>query len=235
MDTLPALLTNLPVSSPFAFALDGRKCWRLDLSTGNAALHGVDPADTDAFSLWIREQIAHVGADYAAGGYGEDRALYEMSPHFHEPDGHTRTLHLGIDLWLPAGSPVHAVIGGRVHSTADNARFGDYGPTIVLEHRFEGTVFHTLYGHLSRASLARTKAGEQVRAGEQIGWLGAPAENVGWPPHLHFQVIRDMGEHRGDYPGVCLRSEAETWLRRCPDPNLLLRIKTLQPQGERPL
>jgi peptidoglycan LD-endopeptidase LytH len=233
MDSLPALLARLPVASPFPFPLNARHCGRLDLSGANRALSGVNVGDTKAFDAWIAGQIEHLRADYAAGGYGEDRSLYEMSPRFREDGGLTRTLHLGIDLWAPAGTSVHAVLDGRVHSTADNAHFGDYGPTVVLEHRFEGQVFHTLHGHLSRASLELTRPGAMVRAGERIGWLGAPEVNMGWPPHLHFQVIRDMGERRGDYPGVCLREEAEQWLRRCPDPNLLLRIDALKP-GESP-
>jgi peptidoglycan LD-endopeptidase LytH len=57
--------------------------------------------------------------------------------------------------------------------------------------------------------------------------LGGADENVGWPPHLHLQIIRDLEGRRGDYPGVCRVSEAPQWLARCPDPNLLLRIEAL--------
>lgn len=231
MDSLSTLLARLPVASPFPFPLNARVCRPLDLSSSNKALESVNAADTETFATWISDQIGQRRADFAAGGYGEDRSLYEMSPQFREAGGQTRTLHLGVDLWAAAGTAVHAVLDGRVHSTADNAHFGDYGPTIVLEHRFEGQVFHTLYGHLSRPSLDRTRPGQTIRVGEHIGWLGDPAVNMGWPPHLHFQVIRDMGDHQGDYPGVCLRSEADHWLRRCPDANLLLRIDALKPKA----
>jgi murein DD-endopeptidase MepM/ murein hydrolase activator NlpD len=227
VSALDELLARLKVASPFPFPVNARRWLKLDLSGGNAALRGVAVGDPHRFGHWLADQVAQAGADYAGGGYGEDRALYEMSPHFRAADGDTRTIHLGIDLWLQAGTPIHAVHAGRVHSTADNAAFGDYGPTIVLEHRVDGRVFHTLYGHLSRDSLRQTRAGEPIRTGELIGWLGEPTENVGWPPHLHFQVIRDLDGRRGDYPGVCLRGEADTWLERCPDPNLLLRIETL--------
>jgi murein DD-endopeptidase MepM/ murein hydrolase activator NlpD len=233
VSALAELLPSLNAASPFPFGLNTRRCLRLDLSRGNRSLAGVDAADTPRFAEWIADAIAHHGADYAAGGYGEDRALYEMSPHFRDADGSTRTLHLGLDLWLAAATPVHAVLDGLVHSTADNAQFGDYGPTIVLEHRCVGQSFHTLYGHLSRASLTEMRVGDRVRAGERIGWLGAPDENLGWPAHLHLQVVRDMEGRRGDYPGVCLRSEGATWLQRCPDPNLLLRIAALNAVRDR--
>jgi murein DD-endopeptidase MepM/ murein hydrolase activator NlpD len=138
-----------------------------------------------------------------------------------------RTLHLGIDLWLAAGTPITAVLGGTVHSTQDNAAFGDYGPTLILEHVLEGERFFTLYGHLAQPTLQRTRAGQRIETGQLLGWLGAPHENVGWPPHLHFQVMRDLGGRRGDYPGVARPSEAAPWLANCPDPNLLLRIRAL--------
>jgi len=230
---LAELLPDLKTASPFPFALNSRRCLKLDLSRNNPSLAELNAADAAQFDEWVWDAIHRAGADYAAGGYGEDRAVYEVSPQFLDPDGKTRSIHLGVDLWMPAGTSVHAVLDGLVHSTADNARFGDYGPTIVLEHRCEGQTFHTLYGHLSRRSLEKIRAGDRVRAGEEIGWLGATDENLGWPPHLHFQVIRDMEGRRGDYPGVCLHSEKAEWLQRCPDPNLLLRIAALKPVRDR--
>lgn len=215
------LLSRLPAASPLPFALDQRRCLKLDLAAQGPDF---DAADTARFCDWLDRRMAEARADFAAGGYLEDRPLYRMSPLFGGDGPQARTLHLGIDLWLRAGTEVRAVLDGTVHSTADNAAFGDYGPTVVLAHEFEGVRFHTLYGHLARRSLAALRDGQSVRAGERIGWLGEPHENVGWPPHLHFQVIRDMGGRRGDHPGVCLASERALWAERCPDPNLLLRI-----------
>ena len=223
------LLAMRPCASPLAFPLADQPCCKLDLSADNPALNSFDPGNTPDFAAYIGRQMAAAGASYAAGGYAENRALYAMSPVF-SPNGtgdEARTLHLGVDLWLPAGSSVHAVLPGRVHSCQDNASFGDYGPTILLEHALDGFLFYTLYGHLARESLAISPAGREVQAGELLGWLGTPEVNVGWPPHLHFQIITDLLGHSGDYPGVCRPSEAEQWLARCPDPNLLLRIPAL--------
>lgn len=227
-DAWATLLRALRVASPLPFDLNTHRCLRLDLSGGSATLRGIDAADTAAFSAAVNAQIAAAGADYAAGGYAENRALYRLSPAFGDADREEpRTLHLGIDLWLAAGTPVHAVLGGVVHSTQDNARFGDYGPTLILQHDAAGRRFHTLYGHLARRTLAQIAVGQTIANGEQLGWLGEPPENMGWPPHLHFQVIGDLGGRSGDYPGVCKPSEAAHWLANCPDPNLLLRIAVL--------
>lgn len=229
MNTLAQLLATLPVASPLPFDLNRERGIQLDLGEHNPALRSFDPGDTPAFSAFIQQQIAHHGARYAAGGYAENRTLYQMSAHFQSTDAEPRTLHLGIDLWLAAGTAVHAVLPGVVHSTQDNAVFGDYGPTLILEHTLAGERFYTLYGHLAQASLQQTREGQPIEQGALLGWLGAPFENVGWPPHLHFQVIGDLGGRRGDYPGVCRPSEAAAWLANCPDPNLLLRIRALLP------
>ncbi len=227
-DAWSSLLNALTVASPLPFDLNTRRCLRLDLGGSSATMRGVDPADTPAFTASVQAQIAAAGADYAGGGYAEDRALYRLSAVFGDADREEpRTLHLGVDLWLPAGTPVHAVLGGTVHSFQDNAHFGDYGPTLILQHEYAGQRFHTLYGHLARRTLAQITVGQPVATGERLGWLGEPSENMGWPPHLHFQIIGDLGGRSGDYPGVCKPSEAAHWLANCPDPNFLLRIEAL--------
>ena len=223
------LLAALPSASPLAFPLASKPCCKLDLSANNPDLCGFDPGITADFTAFVWQQMAAAGAHYAAGGYGENRTLYAMSPVFSAQGdtSETRTLHLGVDLWLTAGSSVHAVLPGRVHSCQNNAAFGDYGPTVILEHALEGRVFYTLYGHLALESLDVSPVGRVMQAGDVLGWLGTPKVNVGWPPHLHFQIITDLMGCSGDYPGVCKPSEAAQWLARCPDPNLLLRLPVL--------
>jgi peptidoglycan LD-endopeptidase LytH len=234
MTALATRLDRLTVSSPLPFDLNRVPGLALDLSDHNPRLQGFDPADTAAFSRWVDQERRRAGAVFAAGGYGENRGLYRLSRHFDGGGGGAgaRTLHLGIDLWLEAGTAVHAVLPGVVHSTADNARFGDYGPTLILEHRVDGAVFHTLYGHLARRSLEQTRPGQVVAAGACLGWLGEPTENLGWPPHLHFQIIEDLEGQQGDYPGVCRPEEAARYLANCPDPNHLLRLQCLPPSSE---
>jgi hypothetical protein len=47
---------------------------------------------------------------------------------------------------------------------------------------------------------------------------GLPTENGGWPPHLHFQLIRDIQHYHGDYPGVCAKRDVDFYACNCPDP-----------------
>jgi murein DD-endopeptidase MepM/ murein hydrolase activator NlpD len=165
--------------------------------------------------------LAKTSSQPSYGGYGEDRSVYTQelfAPAGEEP----RTIHLGLDIFAPHGTEVFTPLPGRVHSSKVNDRPGDYGPTIILEHSIHGGQFYTLYGHLSRESLKGLKPGAAFMAGEAIASLGTRNENGGWPPHLHFQIILDLKGMRGDYPGVCKRSEREQWLAICPDPRPLL-------------
>lgn len=171
-------------------------------------------------------EMSEPGQDVTYGGYDEERAVY-TTPLFAPTDGtEPRTVHLGVDVFAPAGTPVFAPLAGIVHSFADNDRPGDYGPTVILEHRPDpatpGFVFHTLYGHLSRDSLRGLCAGQRFGSAERVAMLGGRGENGGWPPHLHFQVMLEIGSARGDYPGVCRRSERARWLAICPDPAPLM-------------
>jgi murein DD-endopeptidase MepM/ murein hydrolase activator NlpD len=227
MTTLTELLANHAPYHPAIPDLGGEDAPLVfDFSSANADLARLDLSDTPAFSAWVDDVMAAAGATVAIGRYGEDRVVYRHSPLF---DGETerRSVHLGIDLFAPAETAVHCPLEATVHSLADNAHLGDYGPTVILEHRLGDTTFWTLWGHLSRASLSPLAPGRIVRAGEMVAALGRPHENGGWPPHLHVQIITEIGDHRGDYPGVAAPSEREAWLERCPDPNLLLGIPGL--------
>jgi peptidoglycan LD-endopeptidase LytH len=115
-------------------------------------------------------------------------------------------------------------MNGIVHSFNFNNRFGDYGATLLLTHNLEGFPFHTLYGHLSLNSIKNFREGINVQRGDLIGEFGIPLENGQWPPHLHFQVIIDIADWKGDYPGVCKYSESEKYLENCPDPDLILQM-----------
>ncbi|HSI90676.1 MAG TPA: peptidoglycan DD-metalloendopeptidase family protein, partial [Adhaeribacter sp.] len=138
-----------------------------------------------------------------------------------------RSLHLGIDIWAQAGTAVYAPLAATIHSFQDNAAYGDYGPTLILQHELEGTVFYTLYGHLDRASLKNLKPGKTIAKGEKIAEFGPYPENGDWPPHLHFQIIADMQNLKGDFPGVCKPSEKAFYVALCPDPNLILQSRHL--------
>ena len=124
---------------------------------------------------------------------------------------------------MKANTPIYAPLNGRIHSFQNNDKPFDYGPTIILEHVLEENVqFYTLYGHLSKVSLENLSVGQTIEQGQLVGYIGEKSENGGWNPHLHFQVISDMDDLKGDYPGVASKQDASTMLHKCPDPQLIL-------------
>jgi murein DD-endopeptidase MepM/ murein hydrolase activator NlpD len=86
--------------------------------------------------------------------------------------------HQGLDISLEKGSPVYATADGTVEAAAYN---GDYGNLIILRHGFGLT---TRYGHLSGFNV---KAGQEIKRGEVIGFVGATGRATG--PHLHYEIL----------------------------------------------
>lgn len=199
----------------------------IDFTARNPALANAELGNTPSFEALVRHLLDQKGATVGIGGYLEPRVIYRRSELFGS-QGESRSIHLGVDIWAEAGTGIFAPLEAIVHSFADNAHFGDYGPTILLEHRLAGTSFYTLYGHLSRASLSGIYPGKPIPAGEHFAELGPYPENGDWPPHLHFQLITDLEGREGDYPGVAAPAEVEHYKARCPDPNLVLRCEKLK-------
>ncbi len=86
--------------------------------------------------------------------------------------------HQGLDISTDKGSSVFATADGVVESAAYT---GDYGNLIVLTHDF---ALVTRYGHLSGFAV---KAGQRVKRGTVIGYVGATGRATG--SHLHYEIL----------------------------------------------
>ncbi len=195
----------------------------LDLSKNNVKFTSSIFNDMQLFEAFINEQRRSANAKYLVGGYKELREMYRRSTLFDAKE-EPRSLHIGIDVWGIAGTKIYAPLDGMVHSFKNNNNYGDYGATIILQHKLESLHFYVLYGHLALKDIGNLRAGQPIKKGEQFAHFGEPDENGHWPPHLHFQIILDMGIWEGDYPGVCKLSEANTYLQNSPDPSILLNL-----------
>lgn len=198
----------------------------LDNSEKNLDLAKIDIADTELFTKYIFDEINKNNCDIGLGKYLEDRVIYRHSSLF-AGEAEPRSLHLGIDLFIAAGTPLFAPLAGIVHSFQDNTARGDYGPTIILQHELDGAIFYTLYGHLSRESITNLKVGQNFVAGQRLAEIGDKKINGGWPPHVHFEIITDMLGKKGDFFGVAPVSQWEYFSALCPDPNLILQMPRL--------
>jgi len=224
---MPAVLPEEVLSTPQV----------LDLSVESpdlACLENLD--DSAAFAAWVERRMRGLSASAGIGRYDEARAIY-TTPAFRLDTGDTpewRTVHLGVDLFAPPGTEVRAPLPGRVESVRDNRARLDYGPTVILAHDVEpGLRFFTLYGHLDGGSVESLRPGDEVAAGAPIARIGDRPENGDWPPHLHFQIVADLLDFEGEFPGVAAPSVRDLWLSLSPDPACVLRlpVETLAARG----
>ena len=201
-----------------------------DLSVGSREL-GSLAEDTRVLTHRIFERMKAANSRVGIGRYNEARPIYTSE--IFKAEGNDgpewRTVHLGLDLFMEAGSPVLAPLDGIVHSFANNNAPLDYGPTIILQHTVAGNygqplTFFTLYGHLSIDSLDGLYAGKPITRGIPFARIGTYPTNGGWPPHLHFQIITDLLDRTGEFPGVARPGQRDIWLSLSPDPNLIVRI-----------
>lgn len=86
-------------------------------------------------------------------------------------------MHKGIDLAAARGTPVAATSNGIVSKAQ---WFGSYGLFVAIDH---GAGLQTRYAHLSRLNVS---AGESVRQGDIIGYVGSTGRSTG--PHLHYEL-----------------------------------------------
>lgn len=101
-----------------------------------------------------------------------------------DPVYKTVKMHAGLDFSAPQGTPIYATADGIV-KLAGNSGNG-YGNYVVVNH---GYGYETLYGHQYRI---KVKAGQRVKRGELIGWVGSTGKSTG--PHLHYEVHKN-GRH----------------------------------------
>lgn len=189
----------------------------IDLSASNRALRNAAYNDPVMLSKIISEEIKHAEGKFGYGGYFEDRLWYQRSDAFFKND-EPRTIHLGLDIWIPPCTPIFAPCECTIHSFKDNDSSGDYGPTIIVECRNQFPARYALFGHLSRNSLKNLYSGKVFSAGECLCEVGDTFENGEWPPHLHLQFIEDLGEWSGDFPGVSTKTDLPFYKTLCPDP-----------------
>lgn len=225
-----AAKNNFSLSDLFP-TINKKEVHKLDLSVSSKWIgHQEEFNDLELFEYKINKLQSENSLKIIAGGYLEPRPLYTST--VFDKTGNSgresRTIHLGIDFWLPAQTPVHALFDGEVVVSYNNYGNKLYGGLIILKHKAEDFEFYTLYGHLRINSVSIRKIGDKIKKDDCIGCLGNRQENGNWVPHLHFQVMLSLLNYKIDFPGVAFYNEIEVWKSICPDPNLLFKSEVLK-------
>ena len=202
----------------------------IDLSVSSKWIgHQENFNDLDLFQFKIDRLQAKHPEKVLAGGYLEPRPLYTSTAYdkIGNNGRESRTIHIGIDFWFHANTPVHALFDGEVVTAIDDAGDKEYGGLVILKHQVEDFEFYTLYGHNTVDSATKHKLGDIIKKGEKIAELGNYPENGNWAPHLHFQIMMSMLDYTIDFPGVAYFKQIDVWKGFCLDPNLLFKSKAL--------
>ena len=220
-----ALENRFSVTDLFS-SIKKNKLYKIDLSVGSKWIGGRNEIeDLELFQYKIEKLQKKYPDKIITGGYLEPRSIY--SSNSYEKIGNygdeSRTIHLGLDFWLPPGTKVNSMFHGEIVVAVNDKGHKEYGGLLILKHNIQDLEFYTLYGHNTVESVLKNKVGSKVKKGDLIAEIGNYPENGNWAPHLHFQIILSMLNYKIDYPGVCYFNQMEIWKDLCPDPNLLFK------------
>ena len=222
------------------------KRW-LDSQRGNfAALLGCDLANAERVALSVEhsttpqnpfalsaQEAAQVGNTHSAssqlclGYYNEPRLVYTDPAFSNGPfkASNRRTVHLGVDVFGPAGLEVHSPLSATVVVAEYQSRSLDYGGMVILSHQTTADdVFYTLYGHLDPSSIASLSVGQVLAKGQVFAALGNVEGNGGWNPHLHFQLALSIQGIGNNWPGAADPDEIALYNAIFPNPAVLMNL-----------
>ena len=206
------------------------KFYKIDLSVGSKWIGGrKEIEDLDLFQFKIEKLQKEYPDQIIAGGYLEPRSIYSSNSYdkIGNFGSESRTIHLGLDFWLPPGTKVNSMFDGEVVTAINDKGNKEYGGLLIIKHKVEDFEFYTLYGHNTVSSVLKNKIGARIKKGDVIAEIADYPENGNWAPHLHFQIMLSKLNYKTDFPGVCYYNQIEIWKDLCPNPNLLFRSADL--------
>jgi len=184
-----------------------------DLSPNSPLLRSLDVRDQKGFQRVLDEKM---GSTYHWG----------FSPYLERRDtllgdcpqmvADQRFIHLGLDVIVGLGTPLHAPLDATVAQSSYEEGEGNYGGYVLLKHEspcFE--TFYSFYGHLCKDRLPA--AGKAFPAGSAFAEIGDFHENGNWFYHTHIQIITQKGLDRGYISkGYCAQADLVEINDLCP-------------------
>ena len=193
----------------------------VDMSFHSTLFDTIDVRDQKGFQQLLDDMMKNKYT-WGVSSYLENReTVLSPCPQMVEEK---RFYHLGLDIIVPLGTPLHAPLDARVKESGYEAGEGNYGGHVLLMHEspdFE--TFYSLYGHLHKEKLPAV--GTKFTAGEAFSYIGDFHENGNWFYHTHLQVITQKGLKNGYLSkGYSTASDLAQMEELCPSPLSLFRI-----------
>ena len=186
-----------------------------DLSNNSPLLKRMDMRNQKEFQHVLDEKM---GSEYSWGvsPYLERRdTLLKDCP---QMVADKRFIHLGLDVIVSLGTPLHAPLDATVAESGYESGEGNYGGYVLLKHEspsFE--TFYSFYGHLCKNYLP--PAGKTFPAGAPFAQIGDFHENGNWFYHTHIQIITGKGLEMGYVSkGYCSEKDLVEMNDLCPSP-----------------
>lgn len=148
-----------------------------------------EAAADKAVDDWYRAYYASLGGSNGSGGYvSTGNFMWPVPSCTNITSGFGMrwgSMHKGIDISRSGiyGAEIVAADSGKVIQAGYGnygTGYGGYGNVVAIDH---GGGYSTLYGHMSRVAVG---AGQQVKKGQTIGYVGSTGDSTG--PHLHFEI-----------------------------------------------
>lgn len=193
----------------------------VDMSIDSPLFDAIDVRDQKGFQKLL-DRMMEGSHTWGVSSYLENREkVLSQCPQMVEEQ---RFYHLGLDIIVPLGTPLHAPLAGVVKESGYEEGDGNYGAHVLLMHEspyFE--TFFSFYGHLNREKLPAP--GQVLQAGDAFAYIGDFHENGNWFYHTHLQVITREGVEQGYLSkGYCAAADLARMENLCPSPLSLFRI-----------
>ena len=191
-----------------------------DLSFESPLLEGISPRDQKRFQTVLEERMGECRWGVAAYLERRDTLLSDCP----QMVADKRFFHLGLDVIVTVGTPLHAPLDAVVEANGYESGEGNYGGYVLLRHEsrhFE--TFYSFYGHLRKDNLPAV--GKETNAGERFAEIGGFHENGNWFYHTHIQVITEKGLETGYVSkGYCAEKDLAEINDLCPSPIPLFKV-----------
>lgn len=186
-----------------------------DMSPESLLLKGLDARDQKGFQAVLEKEMGET-FKWGVSSYLERRdTLLGDCP---QMVAERRFIHLGLDIIVGRGTPLHAPLEATVAESGYESGEGNYGGYVLLRHESLGfKTFYSLYGHLRRTSLPAKRT--VVPGGHPFAETGDFHENGNWFFHTHLQIITEQGLDEGYVSkGYCNEKDLARMNDLCPSP-----------------